>query len=81
MTEGVAERTERGVGRFNLYHPDFLLLVVDLMGVCVFAVEGALAAIRSNLDKSFPQLLGENVKRYLSFNGVTKPAAGPGGGC
>ncbi len=38
-------------------------------------------AIRSNLDKSFPQLLGENVKRYLSFNGVTKPAAGPGGGC
>lgn len=50
MTEGVAERTQRGVGRFNLYHPDFLLLVVDLMGVCVFAVEGALAAIRSNLD-------------------------------
>jgi uncharacterized membrane protein YeiH len=50
VTEGVAERTERGVGRFNLYHPDFLLLVVDLMGVCVFAVEGALAAIRSNLD-------------------------------
>lgn len=50
MTEEVAERTERGVGRFNLYHPDFLLLVVDLMGVCVFAVEGALAAIRSELD-------------------------------
>jgi len=24
-------------------------------------------AIRSNLDKSFPQLLGENVMRYLSF--------------
>jgi MoaA/NifB/PqqE/SkfB family radical SAM enzyme len=24
-------------------------------------------AIRSNLDKSFPQLLGENVARYLSF--------------
>ncbi|MCU0245331.1 MAG: radical SAM protein [Bryobacter sp.] len=24
-------------------------------------------AIRSNLDKSFPQLLGENVKRYFSF--------------
>jgi hypothetical protein len=24
-------------------------------------------AIRSNLDKSFPQLLGENVRRYFSF--------------
>lgn len=50
MTEGVEERTTRGVGRFNLYHPDFLLLVVDLLGVLVFAVEGAMAAIRAELD-------------------------------
>jgi len=49
-TAGVEESTRRGVGRFNLYHPDFLLLVVDLMGVSVFAVEGAMAAIRANLD-------------------------------
>jgi hypothetical protein len=26
-------------------------------------------AIRSNLDKSFPQLLRENVSNYLSFGG------------
>jgi uncharacterized membrane protein YeiH len=50
VTEGVEERTKRGVGRLTLYHPDFLLLVVDLMGVSVFAVEGAMAAIRSELD-------------------------------
>lgn len=50
MTEGVEESTRRGVGRFNLYHPDFLLLVVDLMGVSVFAVEGAMAAIKAELD-------------------------------
>ncbi len=50
MTEGVDEQTRRGIGRFNLYHPDFLLLVVDLMGVAVFAVEGALAAIHAELD-------------------------------
>ncbi|MDE1175518.1 MAG: trimeric intracellular cation channel family protein [Edaphobacter sp.] len=49
-TAGVEERTSRGVGRFNLYHPDFLLLIVDLMGAFVFAVEGGLAAIRSDLD-------------------------------
>jgi len=28
-------------------------------------------AIRSNLDKSFPQLLGENVRRYFSFGGAS----------
>jgi len=49
-TAGVEESTQRGVGRFNLYHPDHLLLVVDLMGVFVFAVEGGLAAIPTNLD-------------------------------
>lgn len=32
-------------------------------------------AIRSNLDKSFPVLLRENVRNYLSFNGKTKAAA------
>lgn len=35
-------------------------------------------AIRSNLDKSFPQLLRENVKNYLSFKGAS---AGAAGGC
>lgn len=49
-TAGIEERTRRGVGKFNLYHPDFLLLVVDLMGVFVFAVEGAMAGIRAELD-------------------------------
>lgn len=32
-------------------------------------------AIRSNLDKNFPQLLAENVKRYFSFGGKTKRSA------
>jgi uncharacterized membrane protein YeiH len=41
---------DRGVGRFNLYNPDVLLLVFDLLGVFVFAVEGGLAAIDSDLD-------------------------------
>lgn len=43
-------------------------------------------AIRSNLDKSFPQLLGENIARYLSFSnsarsGQKKAAASAAGGC
>jgi uncharacterized membrane protein YeiH len=51
MTQtGIDERTKRGIGRFNLYHPDLLLLIVDLMGVSVFAVEGAMAGIRAQLD-------------------------------
>lgn len=37
-------------------------------------------AIRSNLDKSFPQLLRENVSNYLSFGSAPKPSAA-GGGC
>jgi MoaA/NifB/PqqE/SkfB family radical SAM enzyme len=36
-------------------------------------------AIRSNLDKSFPQLLGENVARYFSF-GSAKNGSGNGNG-
>lgn len=36
--------------RFARYNPDFLLLVVDLLGTYVFAVEGAMTAIRANLD-------------------------------
>lgn len=42
-------------------------------------------AIRSNLDKSFPQLLRENVARYLSFSNPSKSAArrttAAAGGC
>lgn len=34
------------------------------------ACDECYVAIRSNLDKSFPQLLAENVKRYLSFGGA-----------
>ncbi|HEY2040982.1 MAG TPA: trimeric intracellular cation channel family protein [Edaphobacter sp.] len=76
MTEGVAERTERGVGRFNLYHPDFLLLVVDLIGTFVFAVEGALAGINAGLDimgllvLSFVTALGGGTIRDLLIGAV-----------
>jgi uncharacterized membrane protein YeiH len=51
------------------YNPDFLLLVVDLLGTYVFAVEGAIAAIRANLDLlgllvlSFATALGGGVIR------------------
>ena len=34
-------------------------------------------AIRSNLDKTFPQILGENVARYFSF----KPGDNSNGAC
>lgn len=37
-------------------------------------------AIRSNLDKSFPQLLRENVSNYLSFSSSNKPKSA-GAGC
>ncbi|WP_260705370.1 trimeric intracellular cation channel family protein [Edaphobacter flagellatus] len=73
---GVDQQTRRGVGRFNLYDPDFLLLVVDLMGVFVFAVEGGLAAIRSNLDVlgllviSFVTALGGGMIRDLLIGAI-----------
>lgn len=73
---GVEETTERGIGRFNLYHPDFLLLVVDLMGVFVFAVEGGLAAIRSDLDVlgllviAFATALGGGIIRDLLIGAI-----------
>lgn len=76
MTEGIEEQTRRGVGRFNLYHPDFLLLVVDLMGVSVFAVEGAMAAIRAELDIlgllviSFATALGGGMIRDLLIGAI-----------
>jgi uncharacterized membrane protein YeiH len=40
----------KGTGRLARYHPDLLLLVVDLASVLVFAVEGAMAGIRAELD-------------------------------
>lgn len=35
MTEAIRVATKRGVGRFNLYDPDFLLLLINLMGTFV----------------------------------------------
>lgn len=54
---------------FSRYSPDFLLLLVDLLGTYVFAVEGAMTAIRANLDLlgllvlSFATALGGGVIR------------------
>lgn len=76
MTEGIAERTQKGVGRFNLYDPDFLLLVVDLIGTFVFAVEGALAGINAELDVfgllvlSFVTALGGGTIRDLLIGAI-----------
>jgi uncharacterized membrane protein YeiH len=41
---------DRGVSTSSRYNPDFLFLVVDLIGTFVFAVEGALAGINAGLD-------------------------------
>ncbi len=76
MTEGIAEQTRKGVGRFNLYDPDFLLLVVDLIGTFVFAVEGALAGINAELDVfgllvlSFVTALGGGTIRDLLIGAI-----------
>lgn len=76
MTEGIAEQTKKGVGRFNLYDPDFLLLVVDLIGTFVFAVEGALAGINAQLDifgllvLSFVTALGGGTIRDLLIGAI-----------
>lgn len=76
MTEGIVEQTRKGVGRFNLYDPDFLLLVVDLIGTFVFAVEGALAGINAGLDivgllvLSFVTALGGGTIRDLLIGAI-----------
>lgn len=62
--------------RFARYNPDFLLLTVDLAGTYVFAVEGAMAAIRANLDLlgllvlSFATALGGGVIRDVLIGAV-----------
>ncbi|MDW5266029.1 MULTISPECIES: trimeric intracellular cation channel family protein [Acidobacteriaceae] len=62
--------------RFARYSPDFLLLVVDLLGTYVFAVEGAMAAIRANLDLlgllvlSFATALGGGIIRDMLIGAV-----------
>lgn len=62
--------------RFARYNPDFLLLVVDLLGTYVFAVEGAMTAIRANLDLlgllvlSFATALGGGIIRDMLIGGV-----------
>jgi uncharacterized membrane protein YeiH len=55
---------DRGVGRFNLYNPDVLLLVFDLLGVFVFAVVGGLAAI------AFATSLGGGMIRDLLIGAI-----------
>jgi uncharacterized membrane protein YeiH len=67
---------KKGTGRFARYNPDFLLLVVDLAGVLVFAVEGALAGIGAELDLlglmvvAFATALGGGMIRDLLIGAV-----------
>lgn len=62
--------------RFGRYNPDVLLLSVDLLGTYVFAVEGAMAAIRANLDLlgllvlSFATALGGGIIRDMLIGAV-----------
>ncbi|MBS1799026.1 MAG: TRIC cation channel family protein [Acidobacteria bacterium] len=59
-----------------MYDPDFLLLVVDLIGTFVFAVEGALAGINAGLDifgllvLSFVTALGGGTIRDLLIGAI-----------
>ena len=63
---------------FPKYSQDVLLLAVDLLGTFVFAVEGAMAAIRAGLDLfgllvlSFATALGGGIIRDLLI-GATPP--------
>lgn len=67
---------KKGTGRFARYNPDFLLLVVDLAGVLVFAVEGALAGIGAELNLlglmvvAFATALGGGMIRDLLIGAV-----------
>jgi uncharacterized membrane protein YeiH len=67
---------KKGTGRFSRYHPDFLLLVVDLAGVLVFAIEGAMAGIGAELDLlglmvvAFATALGGGMIRDLLIGAV-----------
>ena len=76
MTRGIAEQTRTVLAEFNLYDPDFLLLVVDLIGTFVFAVEGALAGINAGLDifgllvLSFVTALGGGTIRDLLIGAI-----------
>jgi uncharacterized membrane protein YeiH len=62
--------------RLPRYNPDFFLLVFDLTGVFVFAVEGALAGIAANLDLlgilvlSFATALGGGMIRDLLIGAI-----------
>lgn len=75
MTDGDGQ-LKKGTGRFARYNPDFLLLVVDLAGVLVFAVEGALAGIGAELDLlglmvvAFATALGGGMIRDLLIGAV-----------
>lgn len=58
------------------YQPDQLLYVVDLLGTLVFAIEGALAAIKSDLDffglmvLSFVTAVGGGILRDLLIGDI-----------
>jgi uncharacterized membrane protein YeiH len=77
MTEASVELPlKRGLGKFTFYNPDLLLLIVDLMGVFVFAVEGAMAGIRAQLDVfgllvvSFATALGGGMIRDVLIGAI-----------
>jgi uncharacterized membrane protein YeiH len=67
---------KKGTGRLARYNPDLLLLVVDLAGVLVFAIEGAMAGIRAELDVlglmvvAFATALGGGMIRDLLIGAV-----------
>ena len=70
------EPLKQGTGGLSRYRPDLLLLAVDLAGVLVFAVEGAMAGIRAELDLlgllvvAFATALGGGMIRDLLIGAV-----------
>jgi uncharacterized membrane protein YeiH len=74
MSDGGTLR--KGIGRLFRYSPDFLLIAIDLASVLVFAVEGAMAGIRAELDVlglmvvAFATALGGGMIRDLLIGAI-----------
>jgi uncharacterized membrane protein YeiH len=69
-------KLRKGIGRLFRYSPDFLLIAIDLASVLVFAIEGAMAGIRAELDLlglmvvAFATALGGGMIRDLLIGAV-----------
>jgi uncharacterized membrane protein YeiH len=69
-------KLRKGTGLLARYNPDFLLIAIDLASVLVFAIEGAMAGIRAELDLlglmvvAFATALGGGMIRDLLIGAI-----------